>query len=155
MERHELSREDALRFILAGHSIFTVQNTETGNRFTYRVSRIGPEDSYSGQEVHFCQVLTGGDNGNDYSFFGTLFSKRKYVHSKKSRITGQAPSVKVFLWVVKKLMRKELPDQIKIFHEGYCGRCGTLLTVPDSIVTGYGPVCAKVMGIRYGMEVAA
>ncbi len=155
MERHELGHEDALRFILAGHSIFTVQNLDTGNRFTYRLSRLGAEDSYSRQEVHFCQVLTGQDNGNDYSFFGTLFNQRKYIHSKKARISQDAPSVKAFLWVLKKLMRNELPEQIKIFHEGYCGRCGTLLTVPDSIVTGYGPVCARIMGIRYGMVEAA
>jgi hypothetical protein len=30
-------------------------------------------------------------------------------------------------------------------HEGKCGRCGRLLTVPSSIESGIGPECSKIM----------
>ena len=30
---------DPIRFILAGNAVFTVENTATGNRFTFKVRR--------------------------------------------------------------------------------------------------------------------
>jgi hypothetical protein len=41
---------------------------------------------------------------------------------------------------------QELPGGYKIHHEGRCGKCGRLLTVPESVETGIGPECAKRMG---------
>jgi predicted metal-dependent hydrolase len=32
-----------------------------------------------------------------------------------------------------------------VHHEGKCGRCGRLLTVPSSIESGIGPECSKIM----------
>ncbi|MGQ4872128.1 MAG: DUF6011 domain-containing protein, partial [Candidatus Thorarchaeota archaeon] len=32
-----------------------------------------------------------------------------------------------------------LPEKVRIWHEGKCGRCGRRLTVPESIESGYGP----------------
>jgi len=37
--------------------------------------------------------------------------------------------------------------QLRIWHRGFCGRCGRPLTVPSSIATGIGPDCAERMGI--------
>ncbi len=45
---------DPLQFILAGNALFTVQNTDTGNRFTFKVRK--PNDT----KPHFVSVLTGG-----------------------------------------------------------------------------------------------
>ena len=43
---------DPIRFILAGNAVFTVENTATGNRFTFKVRR--PDDD----KPHFVSVLT-------------------------------------------------------------------------------------------------
>ena len=32
---------------------------------------------------------------------------------------------------------------VRALHSGCCGRCGRKLTVPESIDTGLGPVCAR------------
>ena len=38
--------------------------------------------------------------------------------------------------------RAVLPANVTVWHEGKCGACGRKLTVPDSIKSGIGPVCA-------------
>jgi DNA-directed RNA polymerase subunit RPC12/RpoP len=37
----------------------------------------------------------------------------------------------------------DLPEQIKVYHEAKCARCGHRLTVPESIETGFGPNCLE------------
>ena len=36
-----------------------------------------------------------------------------------------------------------LPPALEVWHEGRCGRCGRKLTTPQSVETGFGPVCAQ------------
>jgi hypothetical protein len=38
--------------------------------------------------------------------------------------------------------------QFKIWHRGFCAKCGKALTVPESILTGVGPDCAAMLGIE-------
>ena len=59
---------DPIRFILAGNAVFTVENTGTGNRFTFKVRK--PDDT----KPHFVSVLTGPNNESDYAFLGTVFT---------------------------------------------------------------------------------
>lgn len=121
----------------------------------------------------FAAVLTGSDNESDraYSYLGTVWDEgadRRYVHGKKSRIGADAPSAKAAAWVVEKFADLDavllagpagedaadnLADalaplaRVEFFHEGRCGRCGHRLTVPESIETGLGPVCAEKAGL--------
>jgi len=120
-------------FILAGNAIFTVVNTKTGNRFTYRVRQP------SASSPHFVSVLIGPDNTNDYTFLGTIFNKARYHRGHKSSISFNATSAKCFWWLWKNI--DNLPDCIEINHEGHCGRCGRLLTTPESVEAGFGPIC--------------
>lgn len=140
MQSHKLDHSIALDFIFAGNSLFTVLNTNTGNRFTFKVKAAKEEkDSTDTKETHFVRVLTSPDI---YEFVGTTF-ERKYKHSKKSRIGNEAQSVRVFSWIIAQLTGGTLPQFIEIWHEGRCGRCGRVLTVPSSIEVGIGPECAK------------
>jgi hypothetical protein len=81
----------------------------------------------------------------DYEFLGSIFNSKKYWHGKKSRIKRTAQSAKVFAWMWDKLQNGGLPECVEIHHEGYCGKCGRPLTVPESITSGYGPVCQKMI----------
>ncbi len=45
-----------VQFITAGNALFTLENTATGNRFTFRVRQPGDD------KPHFVSVLTGADN---------------------------------------------------------------------------------------------
>lgn len=133
MNGHIIDNSKALDFILAGKSLFTVKNSQSQNRFTFKVTKHKKED------IFFVKVLT---NPNVYEFIGTIIDKSFY-HSKKSRISSNSQSFKVFSYILNKLNDKSLPSFIEIWHEGHCGKCGKTLTDPDSIITGFGPFCSK------------
>lgn len=120
---------------LIGKSIFTFINTKTGNRFTYKIK------SNKDSNLFFVSVLTNPDN---YSYIGTCI-EGNYKHGKKSNISPEAQSVKVFQFMLNKLKSNNLPDFLEVWHEGFCGKCGRRLTVPSSIITGIGPECFKTL----------
>jgi len=100
-----------------------------------------------------------------------------YQHGRKSRIGEDAPSAKGIAWFVRHLgrllsLRQELANadmfakpeveaniakvetvlnQLLYYHEGRCGRCARRLTVPESIINGIGPECAKREGGGLGL----
>ena len=129
----------AKRFLLAGNARVTFVSEKTGARFTYRV-RAKKVDG--GKVLHFVGVLTGSNNEDDYTFLGTVFEGTKFVHGRKSEIAPTAPSAKAFGWAWSHLATGALPPSCEVHHEGRCGRCGRALTVPESIESGLGPVCA-------------
>ena len=134
----EIKRDSIDKFIFAGNAYFTVRNSRTGNRFTFRVSK--PKNKRGDGEVHFVSVLTGPENTNNYSFLGTIFDKTNFRYSRKSAIGADAQSAKAWEWFFQK--RNSLPDFIEVWHAGRCCRCGRMLTVPESIEAGIGPECA-------------
>lgn len=129
-----ISNQIALKYIFGGNSYTTFLNTQSNNRFTYRVSKSKKDSS-----VFFVSVLTGSDV---YSYVG-YYKNSEYNHSPKSNIGIDAQSIKVFNWVVSNLKNGTLPSIIEIWHDGRCGKCGKQLTVPKSIEVGIGPDCAK------------
>lgn len=133
--------EQALKFALAGDARLTLVSKKTGARFTFRVAQKRDADKRP-VGPHFVSVLTGPDNTRDYTFLGSVFDRAVYRHGRKSRVGADAPSTRAFAWVFERLAKGQLPEQVEIWHEGRCGRCGRALTTPESIATGIGPVCA-------------
>lgn len=134
MKGHKITDpKQSLKFIFAGKSVVTFVNTKTGNRFTYKVKQA--KDS----NLYFVSVLT---NPDQYSYIGTCV-EGKYKHGKKSNINENSQSVKVFEFMINRLVNNNLPDFLEVWHEGFCGKCGKRLTVPSSILTGIGPDCLK------------
>ena len=133
MTGHKLNNSEALKFIFAGKSIVTLLNSKTENRFTFKVKQA--KDS----NMFFVSVLTGPET---YSYIGTC-AEGIYRHGRKSTISKDAQSVKVFEYVINKLKINNLPDFVEAWHEGKCGKCGRSLTVPSSISNGLGPECIK------------
>ena len=119
--------------MFAGNSTFTAINTTTDNRFTFslKLSKIS--------NLFFVKVLSGPDT---YTYIGTC-ANGYFKHSKKSIISEDAQSVKVFTYILNRLRTDTLQDFIEIWHEGKCGKCGKKLTVPSSIDNGLGPNCLK------------
>lgn len=140
---HKLNNSDALTFIFAGNSIFTVVNSKTKNRFTFKVKK-----SKDGS-LYFVSVLSG----SDYTYLGTI-SGNSYKHGKKSIVSKDAQSVKVFDYVLTKLNSNTLPEFVEVWHEGKCGKCGRTLTVPASILTGIGPECARTLSKQLKREMS-
>lgn len=130
------------QFVLAGHAIFTVSNA-TGDRYTFRVTHKKASDRWPA--VWFIAMLTGPNNEMDYTYVGKVDPKAGAVMlTGKSAYPATAMPVKVanfglrVIWGI-----QTLPDNYAIHHEGKCGRCGRLLTVPESVDSGFGPECIK------------
>lgn len=135
----------AREFALAGDATFTVENPQTGGRFTFNV--IAPRKAGGGKDlradVRFVKVLTGANNENDYQFLGTIFVRDgQYRHSGKSRIGPDAKSAQAFAWLWPLMFIGAGWSPVEIHHQGRCGRCGRSLTVPSSVRSGLGPICA-------------
>lgn len=132
------SPTDARAFIEAGHATVTAVSVASGVRFTYRIR--ASDDG----KVFFVGVLSGPDNESSYTYLG-IIRDGVFRRTGKSAISEVAPSHQAFRWMYKKLTYEQLPDSIEIWHEGRCGRCGLKLTVPESIQSGYGPECIKII----------
>jgi hypothetical protein len=138
MKSNQIPNTQARQSVVAGNATLTFRNSETGNRFTFKVVKPDRKDPNC---PHFVKVLTGSDNENDFTFLGTIFTDGNYRHGRKSRITRDAQSAKVFEWIWRNI--DDLPEILEVWHEGRCLRCGRKLTVPESIESGYGPECIK------------
>jgi hypothetical protein len=121
---------EALAFLLAGNATLTLVSGKTGRE---------------GGASHFVSLLTGSDNEADYTSIGMLREGRRYVHGTK--VSRDAPGAVAWAWAWGHLVRGELPASLEVWHEGRCGRCGRLLTVPASIASGLGPECAGKLGM--------
>lgn len=140
---HFGNAHDALAYILAGRATVTLVSKKTQTRFTYRIT-IADDGN-----CHFVGLLSGPDNQADYRYIGRIARGVFWIGRKVPRpgdLSRDTPSVKAFDWSYRQLVRGILPEQLEIWHEGSCGRCGRALTVPDSIARGLGPICSSKLG---------
>jgi len=139
----QLTDPAAIReFVLAGNARITLASRKTGARFTYRVRR--PKDG-DGPVSHFVDVLSGPENEADYAYLGH-YRDGRFSHGRKSKVGADAPSARAWRWfdtVV--ILHRRVPQELEVWHEGRCGRCGRVLTVPESIARGIGPECAGLL----------
>jgi hypothetical protein len=127
---------DHIAFILGGKAFFTIR-IDAGEHFTYRVSKSSPD------QPHFVSVLFGPDNWRNYKFIGTIFDGDTFrINKNPGAFSADTVSVALFEMVFTGLVMNEIPQGVEIWHAGKCGRCGKLLTDPDSIAAGIGPFCA-------------
>ena len=151
MEPHRYqitNRSDIINFFRGGRGKFTLVSKATGKRFTYSLGV--PKNKQDRIPPMFVRVLTGPNNTSDYQFIGTVFDHHTYRHSlRKSMISEKAPSVLAFSWFVRNLYKGNL-EGVEFWHEGRCGKCARLLTVPESIQRGLGPHCASQIGTYMG-----
>lgn len=122
--------------LFAGKTTFTVSNGK--EHYTYKVLQIQDYDRF------IVKVLTGPDNTRNFTYLGMLFSTAEtpVKLTQKSKFTPTSLPYKVFCFAQAALCgRIELPKGYSILPSGTCFRCGRELTTPESIKTGYGPVC--------------
>jgi len=133
-------KSDIRNFILAGNATFTLLNTATGGRITFKVQAMKKDGNAKG---FFVKALTGSDNTSDYQLFGFIWlDSKQFVHWRKSHLGRETKSVKGFEWFWKRILSgANLPEQLQVWHQAACGRCGRPLTVPSSISNGLGPKC--------------
>lgn len=143
----------APEFLTAGRAVFTADNGK-GQHYTFKISQ-PPEDPLKplAKRPFFVKLLTGPDNGADYTYMGMLVGDAgrktlEFVTTPKSNYPLNSVPVRVIQFALRVLQGKqELPDGYHIRHEGKCGMCGRTLTEPESLECGIGPVCREKMGI--------
>lgn len=132
----ELSPENVRDYVLAGHAVLTVQNRETENHFTYEINK---KDEKS--DVWFVKVLANGS----YEYIG-MFTWSGFKTTKASITKSDSPSFVVMDIVFKRYVLSLRPHpKLKLMHNGCCAHCGRELTHPESLTTGLGPVCRRLL----------
>lgn len=125
----------------------TVVNDVSGNRVTVRFRR--PK----GFGAVLVDVMVGSDNETSYAFAGTLKGTTLRLSPRRKAPDAKAKMAKAVLdWTLTRAANGTplegtktdgTPFSVRCLHEGRCACCGRKLTVPESIDTGIGPVCAS------------
>jgi hypothetical protein len=118
------------KFITAGKATITVESKNTGKWYTYDITK-----SKKFEYVYFISTAS--------VYLGHLNSNTWVVKAHTEAIKDYK-SFKAFAYTIKHL------DDLKgivLRHEGRCGRCGIALTTPESIDSGFGPICRKEIGV--------
>ena len=137
------------RFIFAGNAYFSLKSLKTGTHYTYRVSRAFDEkkDAESGEvtkiykDLWFVSLLTGPDNWENYTYIGICDANHDFKTTAKSRLPREAAPIQGFIYTIRNLRETGTPGGVEVWHSGKCGRCGRMLTVPESVASGFGPEC--------------
>ena len=141
--------------------ILTVKSVASGAHLTYRLRPMKrPANDKGCGVLAMADVLTGPNNGTDYTFLGGVyFSPRGAITvltgprterphgGGGSPIGDDAPSAKTLHWMFGRLARGQvLAPAAEIWHDGTCAMCGRPLTTPESVSLGIGPVCFEKLG---------
>lgn len=148
-----------LDYLLAGRAVVTLVDVATTKRHTYFVSRATDDEKQPDGTVKevekdrwFVHVLHGSGDGRRYSYIGVIDDVHGVRRFRTTKGTKKAAATAENInligdttkWLVDGV---EASHKIKFWHRGFCARCCAALTVPSSIATGFGPDCAKMMGI--------
>lgn len=137
-----MSRQNALRAIIAGNATITVKNARTGAHYTYEVSECPDKPG----QLWFVSLQV---EPGRFEYMGCIWGGKEYKHGRKSLIGQDAPGAIAFWWTWEHLRAGTLPDAVEIWHSGTCCRCGKRLTDPESIERGLGPQCAGLVGTQH------
>ena len=134
--------EDIKRFVTGGNAIMTLESKRTGRWFTYKIkkSKKDIENNVENSPL-FVSVLVGSDNESSYTYMGTIFNNNSFKLTKNSKIGEDALSYKAFTFFFNLLQNNKIHEEMSVYHRGICARCGRTLTVPESLIHGFGPEC--------------
>lgn len=144
--------------------ILTVKSVASGAHLTYRLRPTKrPETDRGVGTLVMVDLLTGPNNGADYTFLGAVYCHGGSLLGKFGVLTGprterpaggggstigdDAPSAKMLHWMFARLGRGDLlAPAAEVWHDGTCALCGRALTTPQSLTLGIGPVCLEKLG---------
>lgn len=135
----QLSKEHVKRFALAGKAILTLQSGKTGKHYTFKITK------HKEYDLYFVYYLYGQDNTKDYRYCGCYYSDTKIFNPrneyKQIYIHGWPKHLQAIRYFFERI--DNIPDNLYVYHEGRCGKCGRKLTTPESIERGLGPECVR------------
>jgi hypothetical protein len=145
-------------FLLSGDAIFTVIPApafrdavpDSQDHYTFKVERVEFEGP-NAKTMYFIKSLAGSDNTSDYVYMGvvdTVFLKGVKL-TAKSAFPETSTRVRIASRVVSRILAGD-GDKIAeagwdVKHAGKCGKCGRMLTEPESLSSGIGPICRQAL----------
>ena len=157
-------------FLTAGEAIFTVVPDPsapwTRPHYTYKITRkdgergrvyfistyitSASEDREDAQQVG---ALAHADRQSPYawSYMGLLVAPAAQRLPSVLKLTAKSTfaegsgMVQILTRALDAIAVGRAPLQWQILHSGACGRCGRTLTHPESLTTGIGPECTKLL----------
>lgn len=138
-------------YVLAGRAKFTIEFPEEyakkhglGGHITYRVNA-----SKDGNV--FFLAVRNGEHGT-FNYLGLLDPDTGIIKTtRKSTLDGEAIAFKLVQHTLRRIFTGESHKiraaGFEVHHSGICGRCGHVLTTPESLESGIGPECSKALGI--------
>jgi hypothetical protein len=142
---HRLEATSVRPFMLAGKALLTVKNEKTNKHHTYKFTAPGRTAKEREQaNLVFVHVLTGPENNTHYSYIGIMDrASGEFRTTAKSKLEGSDARVAGISWMSRNLDRLAAFPHVEVLHHNFCGMCGKLLTTPESIKSGIGPVCDR------------
>lgn len=141
-------------FLTAGRAVFTLEVPAnfadahgTAAHYTFKVKFKKGTNGY--RDTFFVSLLTGPNNTEDFTYIGILTESGDFRTTAKSAVKADSMVAQLFGRVARRVFdgTAEVIEAagFKLHHEGSCGRCGRVLTVPGSVESGLGPECVKKM----------
>lgn len=151
-----LALADLRRYIDAndgrcGALVTVVAGSAEGARRTFRFrAKTKAKLAAHERKAYFLDVLSGPDNGVDYSGCGSLVQIAnggcEYRPYGEVSATTRAAATLLAGGLNTQPGWPPLPAGVEFWHQGTCARCGRSLTVPESIASGLGPECLAAVG---------
>lgn len=137
---NKINSEDAKKLILAGNATITLESGNTGTHYTYKITRCKNDE-----QLYFVKSLRGKDNEVDYRYIGCYYADSGYFYPEKTYKDRDVITWPRSMQAIRYMFNRidNLPDNLHIYHEGRCCRCGRKLTTPESIKKGIGPECER------------
>lgn len=147
MHAHQMTPGNAIAYIQAGHGTITLVGKATRYTFTFGMAK---DAKPSIDPPIFVRLLIAPE---EYAYIGFI-KCGQLVAGKKGN--PNHPAFRALAWYLDKaLHHPEVAAMAECWHEGVCGRCGRELTVPESIESGLGPICAKKEAKRQAVDTIA
>jgi hypothetical protein len=127
-----------------GHGTFSFTNTKTGKQFNVRLVKVTSDFNNSQSYVQLCYTHPGNGRGvfmqvGKWDFkTSTFYLKQELAinaHSLQKLLQG-------WNWIIKHISTGTAFEQnIMVYYDGHCARCGKKLTSLASLTNGFGPEC--------------
>lgn len=145
IERESLSPTVVESDLLDG--IYTIVLDETGIYRTIKITTLDAEQAATYNQPKGTQIasyLSGLNNESDYTGFA-------FVQGRSANLFKRFKSDTVLASALFALLKADKQGRIDMgtayaLESGRCWVCNRLLTTPESIIKGIGPVCAKKVG---------
>lgn len=154
------NKKAMLQFTLAGFALITLHSQRTQRKLTFMI--VDPDRKQKrlklplkGPDRRLIYVVTdkiSKDWDIKYKklYVGYILIERQWM--TRNPANGAGIAAEAFYWYWLQVLQPKKGDVIpnlKVYHEGRCGRCGNALTHPSSTHTGLGPICASANAYKW------